>query len=103
MSFRTTCYSDRSLSLTGTSTSICFTFDITHHLLRTQAIDAHTIYPFIHTFSNIPNRDALLRSISFPDVLPSSLPPSANFSLVAGKPPGLPLSISSKLNVHLHR
>ncbi|KAI0074325.1 N2227-domain-containing protein [Panus rudis PR-1116 ss-1] len=53
-------------------------------LNRTKEINQHTIYPYIHTFSNMPNKTALLRPITIPDVNPSDLPPQANFSLVAG-------------------
>ncbi|GJE86375.1 N2227 domain-containing protein [Phanerochaete sordida] len=53
-------------------------------LNRTMEENEHTIYPYVHSFSNIPNGDALLRPISFPDVSPASLPPDSNFSLVAG-------------------
>lgn len=44
----------------------------------------HTIYPYIYTLSNVPDRAALLKRVQIPDVLPSDLPPSSNFSLVAG-------------------
>ncbi|KAM5536767.1 hypothetical protein V8D89_009485 [Ganoderma adspersum] len=53
-------------------------------LNRTDEINKHTIYPYIHSYSNSPNNDALLRAISIPDVLPSSMPEGADFSLVAG-------------------
>jgi len=53
-------------------------------LNRTEDINAHTIYPYVHSFSNIPNRDALLRSVDIPDVRPSDIPENAKFSLVAG-------------------
>ncbi|KAI1792488.1 N2227-domain-containing protein [Ganoderma leucocontextum] len=52
-------------------------------LNRTDGINKHTIYPYVHSYSNNPNNDALLRPISIPDVLPSSLPEGADFSLVA--------------------
>ncbi|VDC05234.1 unnamed protein product [Peniophora sp. CBMAI 1063] len=55
-----------------------------HILNRTQEINQYTIYPYVHSFSNMPNKDALLRPIRIPDVLPSDLPRDANFSLVAG-------------------
>ena len=50
----------------------------------TSAVNEHTIYPYVHSFSNIRDKTALLRPISFPDVSPSALPPGSNFSLVAG-------------------
>ncbi|KAG1730248.1 N2227-domain-containing protein [Suillus paluster] len=53
-------------------------------LNRTDAIGQYTIYPYIHSFSNLPNREAMLRPVKIPDVLPSALPAGSNFSLVAG-------------------
>lgn len=44
----------------------------------------HTIYPYVHTLSNAPDRAAVLKRVQIPDVLPSDLPPGSNFSLVAG-------------------
>ncbi|KAF8126788.1 N2227-domain-containing protein [Boletus edulis] len=52
-------------------------------LNRTESIGEHTIYPYIHSFSNIPSKEALLRPTKIPDVLPD-LPPGSDFSLVAG-------------------
>ncbi|PVG03867.1 N2227-domain-containing protein [Serendipita vermifera] len=49
-----------------------------------QTLDQHTIYPFIHSFSNVVDSQSVSRGISFPDVLPSSLPRGSNFSMVAG-------------------
>ncbi|KAI0922653.1 hypothetical protein AcW1_002757 [Taiwanofungus camphoratus] len=53
-------------------------------LNRTDEIGKHTIFPYVHSFSNLPNNTAMLRPISVPDVLPSALPPGSDFSLVAG-------------------
>ncbi|EPS96381.1 hypothetical protein FOMPIDRAFT_1038167 [Fomitopsis schrenkii] len=53
-------------------------------LNRTDAVNQHTIYPYVHSFSNLPNNAAMLRPITIPDVMPSSLPQGSNFSLVAG-------------------
>ncbi|KAG8757652.1 hypothetical protein FRC14_001763 [Serendipita sp. 396] len=53
-------------------------------LNETKHVNQHTIYPFIHSLSNIVGSESLLRGISFPDILPSSLPPGSNFSMVAG-------------------
>ncbi|KAH0831322.1 hypothetical protein J3R83DRAFT_13970 [Lanmaoa asiatica] len=53
-------------------------------LNKTESIGEHTIYPYIHSFSNIPSKHALLRPVKIPDVLPSDLPPESDFSLVAG-------------------
>ncbi|KAL7284714.1 hypothetical protein ACG7TL_002020 [Trametes sanguinea] len=54
-------------------------------LNRTDEVHQHTIYPYVHSFSNIVNDEGLLRPIKIPDVLPSSLPPGSDFSLVAGE------------------
>jgi len=53
-------------------------------LNRTDEIRKHTIYPYIHSFSNVTSRDAMLRSVLIPDVLPSALSSGSDFSLVAG-------------------
>ncbi|KAJ7176344.1 N2227-domain-containing protein [Mycena crocata] len=56
-----------------------------HFILnRTSQINAHTIHPYVHSFSNVGSREALLRGITIPDVLPSGLPQGVDFSLVAG-------------------
>jgi carnosine N-methyltransferase len=47
-------------------------------------VHQHTIYPYAHTLSNVPDRAAVLKRVQIPDVLPSDLPPGSNFSLVAG-------------------
>ncbi|KAK0184523.1 N2227-like protein-domain-containing protein [Armillaria mellea] len=53
-------------------------------LNRTDEIKKYTIYPYVHSFSNVYSRSTMLRAISIPDVLPSDLPPGSDFSLVAG-------------------
>ncbi|KAH9829226.1 N2227-domain-containing protein [Rhodofomes roseus] len=53
-------------------------------LNRTDSVNQHTIYPYVHSFSNLPNNAAMLRPITIPDITPSSLPQGSNFSLVAG-------------------
>jgi len=53
-------------------------------LKRTDEIGKHTIYPYVHSFSNVPSRQAMLSPVSIPDVLPCDIPPTSNFSLVAG-------------------
>ncbi|KAJ6462279.1 N2227-like protein-domain-containing protein [Mycena vitilis] len=56
-----------------------------HFILnRTSAINAHTIYPYIHSFSNVGSHSAMLRPITIPDVLPAGLPEGVDFSLIAG-------------------
>ncbi|KAF9462245.1 N2227-like protein [Collybia nuda] len=53
-------------------------------LNKTDQIKKHTFYPYVHSFSNVVERQAMLQAISIPDILPSALPPDSNFSLVAG-------------------
>lgn len=47
-------------------------------------MNEHTIYPYIHSFSNMRSSETLLKGFKIPDVLPSSLPSGPSFSLVAG-------------------
>jgi carnosine N-methyltransferase len=46
--------------------------------------EEYCIYPFIHSFSNIKSDEQQLAPIRIPDTLPSGLPPSVDFSMVAG-------------------
>eukprot|EP01125_Pyxidicula_operculata_P014613 TRINITY_DN4884_c0_g3_i2.p1 TRINITY_DN4884_c0_g3~~TRINITY_DN4884_c0_g3_i2.p1 ORF type:complete len:405 (-),score=66.84 TRINITY_DN4884_c0_g3_i2:48-1118(-) len=50
----------------------------------TDKVGQHTIYPFVHQISNNVHTDDQFASITIPDVLPSSLPPNADFSYAAG-------------------
>ena len=54
-------------------------------LARTNEIKKHKLYPHVHSFSNVPTRKAMLCPVHIPDVLPSTLPPGTDFSLVAGE------------------
>ena len=57
-----------------------------HYILnKTSQVDEHTIYPFVHSSSNWRTADDMLRPIRIPDVLPSSLPQTSEFSMVAGE------------------
>ena len=51
---------------------------------RTKSIHEHTIYPYVHSLSNIQDRETLLKEIKLPDALPSAIPKDVRFSLVAG-------------------
>lgn len=53
-------------------------------LNRVSTTEEFSIYPFIHSFSNIRDSQQQLTPIRIPDVLPSNLPPTADFSMVAG-------------------
>ena len=54
-------------------------------ICRTTEIKKHTFYPYVHSFSNAPNKQSILQAISVPDVSPSDLPLGSDFSLVAGQ------------------
>ncbi|KAI8356122.1 N2227-like protein-domain-containing protein [Choanephora cucurbitarum] len=43
-----------------------------------------SIYPFIHSFSNITLDEKQLAPVMIPDILPASLPATVDFSMVAG-------------------
>lgn len=51
---------------------------------RTTHVEQQEIYPYVHSLSNALDKKSVLRSVKIPDVLPSSLPPDSDFSLVAG-------------------
>ncbi|WFC96364.1 carnosine N-methyltransferase [Malassezia brasiliensis] len=57
-----------------------------HFLLNnTQRVRQHVVYPYIHSVSNWVTAADLLRGVAIPDVLPSSLAPGTDFSMVAGE------------------
>ena len=47
-------------------------------------MDAHTIYPWIHQYCNNKSGDDQIRSVTFPDINPASLPNDTPFPMVAG-------------------
>ena len=57
-----------------------------HYILnKSSQVDEHVIYPFVHSSSNWRKADDMLRPIRIPDVLPSRLPQTSDFSMVAGE------------------
>lgn len=57
-----------------------------HFLLNnTQKVAQHVIYPYIHSHSNWRTAADLLEGVPVPDVLPSSIAPGTEFSMVAGE------------------
>ncbi|KAJ3073391.1 hypothetical protein HDU99_001976, partial [Rhizoclosmatium hyalinum] len=46
--------------------------------------NCYTIYPWVHSFSNMQNQEHQLRPIPIPDVQPGGIPETADFSMVAG-------------------
>lgn len=70
------------LSLLSHHGGIWINFNVTN--TSSERINQHTIYPYVHSLSNLPTSAALLRPVTIPDVLPSDLPEGSDFSLVAG-------------------
>ncbi|KIM53992.1 hypothetical protein SCLCIDRAFT_137704 [Scleroderma citrinum Foug A] len=70
----------------------CQANEFSHYMLlasflilnKTDAIEEYTIYPYVHSFSNVPRREAMLKAVQIPDISPSDLPQGSSFSLVAG-------------------
>ncbi|CAO3684727.1 unnamed protein product [Umbelopsis ramanniana] len=75
---------NRGFSCQGNEFSFYMLFSSNFILNRVTAPEEFSIYPFIHSFSNIRDTEQQLAPIKIPDVLPSSLPPTADFSMVAG-------------------
>ncbi|CAO3597148.1 unnamed protein product [Absidia cylindrospora] len=46
--------------------------------------EQYELYPFVHSFSNLPSAASQLQPIRIPDVVPGNLPSTADFSMVAG-------------------
>ncbi|KAJ1830901.1 hypothetical protein LPJ63_004639 [Coemansia sp. RSA 2711] len=55
-------------------------------LNKSEVVNQHTIYPFVHQFSNVVSASDQLRAVRVPDVLPSEMPyaETARFSMSAG-------------------
>lgn len=51
---------------------------------RCEEVNALTLYPWIHQFSNNKKSSDQTRPIRFPDINPQSLPLTSDFSMVAG-------------------
>lgn len=52
--------------------------------IRVKEVNEYSIYPFIHSYSNIKSDLDQLSPINVPDVLPAHLPSTVDFSMVAG-------------------
>ncbi|KAJ2958105.1 hypothetical protein NQZ79_g6274 [Umbelopsis isabellina] len=74
----------RGFSCQGNEFSFYMLLSSNFILNRVEEPEQFTIYPFVHSFSNIRGSDQQLSPIRIPDVLPSSIPPTADFSMVAG-------------------
>lgn len=53
-------------------------------LNKCKSINCFTIYPWIHQFTNNLSFEDMVRPASFPDVDPSNMPESSNFTMAAG-------------------
>ncbi|RCH87336.1 hypothetical protein CU097_001291, partial [Rhizopus azygosporus] len=68
-------------------TSFLITWQLfgSHFILnRVKEVNEYSIYPFIHSYSNIKSDLDQLSPINVPDVLPAHLPSTVDFSMVAG-------------------
>ncbi|KAJ2156550.1 hypothetical protein GGF46_005107 [Coemansia sp. RSA 552] len=76
----------RGFSSQGNEFSYFMLFASNFILNRSETVEQHTIYPFVHHFSNVTAASSQLRAVRIPDVLPSSLPyaATADFSMTAG-------------------
>ena len=54
-------------------------------LNRTSRVNEHVIFPFLHSTCNLTSEDDMFTTVEIPDVLPSELPPGADFSYAAGE------------------
>ncbi|SPO23884.1 related to UPF0586 protein C1778.07 [Ustilago trichophora] len=77
-------YAAQGYSCQGNEFSFYMLVASQHILNKTSQVEEHTIYPFIHSSSNWRTADHMLRPIRIPDVLPSMLPQTSEFSMVAG-------------------
>ncbi|XP_033829304.1 carnosine N-methyltransferase [Periophthalmus magnuspinnatus] len=68
----------------GNEWSFYMLFSSNFVLNRCEKVNSLTLYPWIHQFSNNKKSSDQTRPIQFPDVNPQSLPPSSDFSMVAG-------------------
>ncbi|KAG1456965.1 hypothetical protein G6F56_006714 [Rhizopus delemar] len=56
-----------------------------HFILnRVKEVNEYSIYPFVHSYSNIKSDINQLSPIMIPDILPAHLPNTVDFSMVAG-------------------
>ncbi|XP_058493136.1 carnosine N-methyltransferase [Solea solea] len=68
----------------GNEWSLFMLFSSNFVLNRCEKVNALTLYPWIHQFSNNKKSSDQTRPIRFPDVNPQSLPLTSDFSMVAG-------------------
>ncbi|XP_008293928.1 carnosine N-methyltransferase [Stegastes partitus] len=68
----------------GNEWSFFMLFSSNFVLNRCEKVNALTLYPWIHQFSNNKKSSDQTRPIRFPDVNPQSLPLTSDFSMVAG-------------------
>ncbi|KAJ2645957.1 hypothetical protein IWW40_005768 [Coemansia sp. RSA 1250] len=76
----------RGFSCQGNEFSYFMLFASNYILNKTRHVNQHTIYPFVHQFSNVASAQDQLRAVRVPDVLPSEMPyrDTADFSMTAG-------------------
>ncbi|KAJ2342530.1 hypothetical protein GGF43_005907 [Coemansia sp. RSA 2618] len=76
----------RGFSCQGNEFSYFMLFASNFILNKSRVVNQHTIYPFVHQFSNVVAASEQLRAVHIPDVLPSEMPytDTASFSMSAG-------------------
>ncbi|KAJ1719798.1 hypothetical protein LPJ53_005492 [Coemansia erecta] len=76
----------RGFSSQGNEFSYFMLFASNFVLNKTSELNEHTIYPYVHQFSNVVRVEDQIRPVAIPDVLPRGLPfgDSAEFSMTAG-------------------
>lgn len=68
----------------GSEFSLFMLFASNFLLNKISEVDGYKIHPYIHEFCNNKSSKDQLKSVSFPDVDPGSLPEDAKFSMAAG-------------------
>lgn len=68
----------------GNEFSLFMLFTSNFILNKCQGVNLLRIYPWIHQFCNNKCAEDQSRSVTFPDVNPSNLPPNSQFSMAAG-------------------
>ncbi|KAJ1789013.1 hypothetical protein LPJ67_002654 [Coemansia sp. RSA 1938] len=76
----------RGFSCQGNEFSYFMLFASNFILNKSRVVNQHTIYPFVHQFSNVATASDQLRAVCIPDVLPNEMPytNTADFSMSAG-------------------
>ncbi|KAA0189969.1 hypothetical protein HAZT_HAZT011760 [Hyalella azteca] len=75
---------NRGYACQGNEFSLFMLFASNFVLNRSSGVESLCIYPWVHSVCNVLSPDDQLRSVKFPDVNPSDLPPSSQLTMAAG-------------------